>query len=126
MELTLIINSTISVLTLGGLIFAVFFFFKNPQTNLEKKQALNEERDKGKTPKNEFELLRANFEWDRAENDKNFCKLEKQIVDAFGIANNHTNTVDTKVDKLIQSTNLMSNKITELSTIINERIPKKV
>jgi hypothetical protein len=48
---------------------------------------------------------------------------------ALALAQNHTHTVDVKVDTLIGSVNQMNlqltNAITRLETTINERIPKK-
>lgn len=126
MEVKEIINLVISVLTLGSLIFAAYHFFKNPQISLEKKQALNEERDKNKASITNLEVLKTNFDLMCKVNEDKFVKIEKQVIDAFAIANNHTNTVDTKVDKLIERQDGVENKLVRLSTIIEERIPKKV
>jgi len=98
-------NITFAIGTIST-IFAIFLYFKNPQDKLEKNQIRNEERDKNKAT-----VLEAK-------------EVENKAA-AFLLASNHTNTVDTKVDKLIKSTNLMSNEITRLRTIIEERIPKK-
>jgi len=133
MELTEIISLIISLLTLLGIIFAAYFYFKNPQDRLEKKQLINEERDKGKATvveQKEVEgkaaILAKQFEWFMDVNNKKFEDMGKRLDEAFLLASNHTNTVDTKVDKLIQSSNLMSNEITRMATIIEERIPKKI
>jgi len=133
MELAEIIKLVISILTLGSIIFSIFFFFRNPQEKLEKNQIINEERDKNKATvleakevENKAAVLEKQFQWYMEVNNQKFCDMGKRLDDSFLLASNHTNTVDTKVDKLIQSTNLMSNEITRLGTIIEERIPKKV
>jgi type III secretory pathway component EscR len=125
MELTEIISIIMSGITMISILFAVFHYFKNPQINLEKKQAINEVLDKGKTPLTNFEVLKSQFDMMCKSNSDTFAKLEKQVIDAFAIANNHINTTDKKVDGLVQSSNLQSNEITRLATIIEERIPKK-
>lgn len=126
MELTQIINSIISLATLIGLIFAVFFFFKNPQVLLEKKQALNEANDKNKTPITNFEILKTQFDMMCKSNDDKFMRLETQIEKAFVVANNHTNETDSKVTGLVAEVGSLRNEVTKLGTIIEERIPKKV
>ena len=124
-------NITFAIGTIST-IFAIFLYFKNPQDKLEKNQIRNEERDKNKATvleakevENKAAVLEKQFQWYMEVNNQKFCDMGKRLDDSFLLASNHTNTVDTKVDKLIQSTNLMSNEITRLRTIIEERIPKK-
>jgi hypothetical protein len=120
MDIQDIISIIIGILGIGGMVFTVYNSFKKPQIQLEKEQALTEvEID------NNANLLRKQFDWDRDANEKKFCELGKKIEDAFLLASNHTHTVDTKVDKLIESVAQMGLGMTKLSTIIEERIPKK-
>lgn len=126
MEVKEIISLAISILTLGSLIFAAYHFFKNPQISLEKKQALNEERDKYKAEKGTVALLEEKIKWIQEQTDKKFCDMAAQLEKSYLLAANHTHTVDTKVDKLIERQDRVESEIVKLSTIIEERIPKKV
>ena len=51
--------------------------------------------------------------------------MQQSIRDAFTLAQNHTHTVDTKVDKLIDAVVKAELGIVRLATVIEERIPKK-
>lgn len=124
MEITEIISTTTSIITLLGILFAVFFYFKNPQEKLEKKQAINEEKDKNKAERIDFTVLKSNFDLICSANNEKFNKLEIQIKEAFAIANNHTNETDSKVTGLVADVGSLRNEITKLATIIEERIPK--
>jgi prophage DNA circulation protein len=115
-----------------GTIIGVYKSIYNPQTKLEKDQALNEERDKNKATivdhqynKSENKLLAEKMKWMGESNDKKFAQMTDRIDDAFAIAQNHINTIETEVKALTITVNGMCNNITELKTIINERIPKK-
>lgn len=118
-------NEILNIITLGGVAFTIFLYFKNPQTNLEKRQAVNEERDKNKAETLDFGILKTQFDMMCKINSETFAKLELQIKDAFTIANNHTNETDANVKNLVNDVGGLRNDITELKTIINERIPKK-
>ena len=132
MEIAEILNLTISAITMIGMVFAVFFYFKNPQENLEKSQILNEERDKNKATlleqkgvENKALVLEKQFQWYMDVNNQKFCDLGKRLDDAFLLAANHTKTVDTKVNKVSEELIIVGNNLTKLSTIIDERIPNK-
>lgn len=134
MQITL---STIAILlSIIGIIFSVYHFFRNPQIDLDKRQALNEERDKNKATLVEHErsegqinLINEKLKWEREENDKKFAEMGKKMDASMALAQNHIHTIDTKVDKLTQSFNAMNTemvaKITELATIIKVRMPEK-
>ena len=120
MDIQDIISIIIGILGIGGMVFTVYNSFKKPQIQLEKEQAITEiEID------NNANLLKKQFDWDREANDKKFIDFGKRLEDAFLLASNHTHTVDVKVDKLVEQVNGLCLNIRELSTIINERIPKK-
>lgn len=91
-----------------GVVFSVFLYFKNPQFNSEKQDALMEQQMKFMVEATEvrFKAMQDNF---------NALLLQ---------SNNHIHTVDTKVDVVGKNMNIMSNEITRLATIIEERIPK--
>lgn len=115
-----------------SIIFTVYNYFKNPQIKLDKEQALTENELGTKATilaQKELEtkalLLAEQVKGKNEENERRFLDMGIRLDTAMTTAQNHIHTVDTKVDKLIESVNVMGNKITELSTIISERIPKK-
>lgn len=133
MEIQSIISIIMGLLGIGGVIFTVYNSFKDPQIKSEKEQIKVGEdlKDKAtilsqKEVENKAEVLAKQFQWEREANDKKFCDFGKRLDDAFLLAANHINTVDMKVDKLVQSVNVMNNEITRLSTIVEERMPKKI
>lgn len=115
-----------------SIIFSVFLYFKNPQIDIEKKQAINEERDKGKSTivaqqavENKAQLLAQQVQWEKESSDKRFTEMGKRIDGAFTLAQNHIHTIDTKVDGLSSVINSLNIEVTKLTTIIEERLPKK-
>ena len=115
-----------------GTIFLIYNKFKDPQIKSEKEQIRIEENIKDKASilsqkevENKAGVLEKQFEWYMKANDQKFCDMGKRLDDAFLMASNHTHTVDVKVDGLIKTVATMSNEITKLSTIIEERIPRK-
>jgi len=122
----------ISILGIGSIVFTIFNYFKNPQVNTEKEQIRIEENIKDKASvlsqkevENKAGVLAEQFKWFMEANQQKFIDMGKRLDDAFLLAANHTNTVDVKVTELVKSVNIMGNEITKLSTIIEERIPKK-
>ena len=131
---------TIGIITL---LFSIWSKVKTPQESIERKQSLDAlatEKDKLLAEKDlgtkatilvqkELEtkvlVLAEQVKNKDVENERRFNEMGLCLDTAMTTAQNHIHTVDVKVDKLIESVNLMGNKITELSTIINERIPKK-
>lgn len=104
-------------------IFGIFLYFRNPQEALDKQQDLDKQDVDSK-----LKLFDERFSWNREDNEKKFKDISDRMDRAMTIAENHTHTVDVKVDTLIGSVNAMNiqltNAITELRTTINERIPK--
>jgi Fe2+ transport system protein FeoA len=94
-------------------IFAVYRYFRDPQVTDDKRAS----------------LLAQQVQWEKELTEKRFTEMGIRIDTALTLAQNHTHTVDVKVDGLTAMVNAMNlnltNKITELSAIINERIPKK-
>lgn len=117
-------SNIIFILGLFSLGFTAYNYLRNPQLKLDKRQAVSETEVDGKA-----KLLAQQFQWDKETNEKKFLEINQRIADAFTLAQNHTHSVELKVDKLIETTNVwhldISNKITELSTVVNERMPKK-
>ena len=107
-------------------------YLRKPQEDLEKKQLKSEEdlKDKAtvlsqKEVESRAAILAQQVQWEKEANEKKFAEFGLRLDGAMTLAQNHIHTVDTKVDKLLETVGTMSNRITELSTIINERIPKK-
>jgi hypothetical protein len=135
MELIEIINPSNIMFAIGllGVIFSIFFYFKKPQENLEKKQIIAEEdlKDKAtilqqKEAEGKANVLAQQFQWEKEANEKKFQEFSCRLDNSMTLAQNHIHTVDVKVDNLIVTIGKMSNEITRLATIIDERIPKKV
>lgn len=97
------------VLGIGGVVFAIYRYFKDPQTQDEKAAALLAQQVKFITEASEarFKTMQENFQ-----------QLLLQ-------SNNHIHTVDTKVEALTTTVNDMGKEIVKLGTIIEERIPHR-
>lgn len=130
MNFTEVLSLSISVLTLGAMIFGVFFYFRNPQEKIEKKQLVNEERDKNKAEKNSVDILETKFKIYLESTEKKFCELSGRLGKNLTYNQNHLHTVDEKLGIIKDEMNSMKvdigSKLTKLETIIEERIPKKV
>lgn len=110
MDTTIITPSNITfVVGLIGIIITIYKFVYDPQAKSEKTDALIEQRMKFfiESTEKRFDGINSNFQ-----------SLLLQ-------SNNHIHTVDTKVDKVHSNVTTLSNEITRLATIIEERIPKK-
>jgi len=136
MQISTILSLTLAIFGVIGSIFGVYTHFKNPQIDMDKKQALNDERDKNKATvldqkavETKAELLAQQFKSEKEDNNRRFSELGERLDKSMTLAQNHIHTVDTKVDGLTKAVNdmnnKMSNEITQLATIINERIPRK-
>lgn len=133
MDIPDIISITIGILGIGGVIFTIYNSFKNPQIKIEKDQIKAEEdlKDKAtilsqKEVENKAQLLAQQFQWEKEANEKRFTEMGCVIKEAMTLAQNHIHTVDVKVDGLKLTVEQMGKDIVQLSTIINERIPKKL
>jgi hypothetical protein len=133
LEEILTVSNILFVLTLLGVIFSIYKSYRKPQEKIEREQALNEERDKSKATvlaqkevEGKANILAQQVQWEKESNEKKFTEFGIRLDNSLAMAQNHIHTIDVKVDGLTEQTNVMSNKITELSTIINERIPKKI
>lgn len=97
------------VLGVLGVIFTVFRYFKEPQTEEEKKAALL--------------ALQVNLQNESVNN--RFKEIQDNFFSLLKQNQNHIHTVDTKVDVLSHTVESLAKDIVRLSTIIEERIPKK-
>lgn len=129
MDIVSLIGSAISFI---GIIFVVYFYFRNPQIKNEEEHIRTEEQIKDKASllsqkevENKAAVLEKQFQWYMDNTEKKFNDFGKRLEDAFLLASNHTHTVDVKVDKLIDSTTSLGLNVEKLATIIEERIPRK-
>lgn len=100
-------NVTFGVFVIGT-IFAVYLYFRNPQVDSDKRDA----------------LLAQQIEFFMKATADRFKEMQDSFNSLLLQSNNHIHTVDTKVEALTASMGVMSNQITRLATIIEERIPK--
>jgi hypothetical protein len=114
------------------LLFSIWFKVKDPQDKIEKRLAVDDERDKSKATvlqqkeaESKATLLAEQVKWDKEANEKKFMEMGTRIDKAFEVAQNHINTIETNVGNLTLLVNGLNNNITKLSTIIDERIPAK-
>jgi len=115
-----------------GIIFTIYNYFRKPQEDMEKKQLLVDKEIDSKATilaqkemENKAALLDQQVKLERELNEKKFADMGCRLDTAMTVAQNHIHTVDTKVDGLIKTINQMSNEVTRIGTIIEERIPKK-
>lgn len=130
------LNQVLGIIALASVVFNVFLYFRKPQEDLEKQQALSDKEIDTKATvlaqkevENKSALLAQQLQWTKESYDNRFKEMDLALVASTTLAQNHIHTVDVKVDNLLVIVNAMkfemSNKITELGTIISERIPKK-
>lgn len=120
-DMTPDLTTITSVLAIGGVIFSIFLYFRTPTERLEKKQAVSDVAEAGRAS-----ALAQQVQWEKESNEKRFAEMGMRLDSSMSLAQNHLHTVDVKVDNLIETVRLMSNEITRLSTIIEERIPRKI
>lgn len=82
------------VIGIGGLIFTIYNYFRNPQITSDKNDALMEQR---------------------------IQNIELSIVN---LRDNHIRSLDVKLDETNKSVSQVSIEVAKLGTIINERIPR--
>lgn len=109
METILTTSNITFVLGILAIIFTIYNYFRSPQIDNDKKDA----------------LLAQQIQWMVEGTDRRFKEMQDAFNGLLLQSNNHIHTVDTKVDTLNITVGDMSNQITRLATIIDERIPKK-
>lgn len=95
MNISFLLEITIAVSTIMGMIFSIFIYFKNPQIQSDKNDALMGQ------------------------------SIHQLQLDLTNLRDNHLHTLDQKIDSTISSVNTISIEVAKLGTIINERIPSK-
>ncbi len=111
------------VLGIVGMIFGIYKSFKDPQVALDKQQDLDKQQNDS-----DIKLLSLQVTNDRQSTDRKFSEMTSRMDSALALAQNHTHTVDVKVDALTGVVNAMNIELTKgmtrLGTIIEERFPK--
>lgn len=102
-------ENVVFVLGVLGVIFSVYRYFRDPQVASEKKDA----------------LLAQQVQWAKEGADTRFKDMQESFQSLLLQSNNHIHTVDTKVDKVAGSVATMAIEVAKLTTIIEERIPRK-
>ena len=97
------------IIGLFGIVFTIYHSIKNPQMKGEKFDAIIKER----------------FDLTQKSNDRRFEDMYKTMAESTKLNQNCIHTVEIKVDSLADSVNKSNIKIAKLSTIIEERIPRK-
>ena len=107
---TLFTQSNI-MFTLGilGVLFTIYKYFRDPQVNTEKKDA----------------ILAQQVQWSSEATERRFKGIQESFNGLLLQSNNHVHTIDVKVDSLHDLVDEMGKDIVRLTTIIDERIPKK-
>lgn len=103
-----------------GMLFSIFVYFRSPQEDMEKKQAVSEKEVESRAG-----LLAQQVQWEKEANEKKFNEFGLRLDNSVAMAQNHIHTIDVKVDNLTSVVSEMKNGLTKLSTIIDERIPQK-
>jgi SMC interacting uncharacterized protein involved in chromosome segregation len=131
----LTVPNIVFVIGILGTIFAVYFHFKKPQEDSEIKQVITDKDLSTKATilaqkeaEGKASLLAQQVEWEKIANEKKFTEFGLRLDNSMLLATNHIHTLDVKVDKLSEEVNCMknemSNQITKLCTIIEERVPR--
>jgi len=101
-------NITFS-LGLLAILFTVYNYFRNPQIDGDKRDA----------------LLAKQLEFQNKSIEERFKSMQDNFQALLLQSNNHIHTIDTKVENLNTNVGALSNQVTRLGTIIEERIPRK-
>lgn len=96
------------VVGLLGVIFTVYNYFRKPQIQSEKKDA----------------LFAQQMQWQIEGTERRFKEIQESFNGLLLQNNNHIHTLDTKIDALNVCSSNMKIEIAKLGTIIEERIPK--
>lgn len=104
--------------------FTGISWLKKPQVDMEKRQAVSEKEVDGKAA-----LLSQELHWTKEANERRFKEMSEILTESRTLAQNHIHSIDVRVTDLTTLVNTMNvqlgSKLTELSTIINERMPTK-
>lgn len=111
----------LSIAAIIGIIFNIYKSYHGPQEQSEKQQIINKAELDSKT-----QLIDQKLQWEKEATERRFRDVAQQQTEAMTLAQNHIHTVDTKVDALIKEVGNLKLATKEVSTIINERLPKNI
>ena len=129
-------EDVLAVVGILGTIGAIFLYFHKPQEDLDRRQRIADKELDSKATilaqkemENKAALLAQQVESEKILNEKKFTEMNSRIDTAIVELQKDIMTVDIKVNTLV-STNThfhfeMANKMTEISTILRERLPPK-
>ncbi len=132
MNVYIVITLGISILSV---IFNIFLYFKKPQEDMDKKQAVADKEMEGKATtlaqkeiENKATILAQQLQWEKEANERRFTEMQGSIKESMTMAQNHLHTVDVKTDALAAFVNTMNLNLTtelaRLSATIQERFPR--
>jgi hypothetical protein len=124
----------IAIIGVLGTLGAVFLYFRVPQEDLNEKQIVTSKDLDNKATilaqkemENKAALLAQQVESEKVSNEKKFAEMNLRLDGAILNLQKDIRDVEAKVDNLVLSNTHfhfeMSNKITEMSTLIKERLP---
>lgn len=124
----------IAIIAAGTAIFAVYNSFRKPQEDLDKQQTvITKDLDSkatilaAKEAETKALLLAQQFNIEKERNEQRFTEVSAHINNSVETITVNMKELDGKVDGLVASYNQwhndVSNKITELTTVIRERLP---
>lgn len=133
---SLTLDDVIGIVGLVGIAFTVFLYFRKPQEDLDKRQLVSDKELSNKATilaqkemENKAALLAQQVESEKILNEKKFAEMNTKIDSSINALQRDIHDVDSKVNNLVlTSTNFhfeISNKITELATVLKERLPSK-
>jgi uncharacterized protein HemX len=123
-----ITSATLSDISLVASVLAIALagiaWLKKPQVDMEKRQAVSEKEVDGKAA-----LLAQELHWTKESNERRFKEMAEIVTESRALAQNHIHSIDVRVTDLTTLVNTMNvqigSKLTELQTIISERLPVK-
>jgi hypothetical protein len=124
----------IAIIGVLGTLGAVFLYFRKPQEDLQDRQLGTDKELANKATilaqkemENKAALLAQQVDSEKTLNEKKFIEMNSRIDNAIIALQIEVHAVDVRVDKMMTDNTAfhfeMSNKITEMSTLIKERLP---
>ncbi len=132
----LTLDDVIGILGVMGIAFTVFLYFRTPQENLDRRQLVADKELETKATvlaakemENKAALLAQQVDSEKILNEKKFAEMNTRMDSSLSLLKSEVLDVDRKVDGLIVTTTnfqyAISNKMTEIATILSERLPPK-
>lgn len=120
MESLFTLQNIVSGIAILSALFMAYNSIRTPDEKADKSLALLAEQIK---TTNELISQRINFS--EQGTDRRFKDMQDNFTQLVTTQQNHIHTVETKVDALVATNGTFTEKLVALTTIIDERIPKK-